>query len=231
MPRKIEELAHRQGVMSEVRRKSRELLPSEARQGEGPWISVSRQAGSHGSELAARLAATLGWRAYDREILTAIAAETKRDEVVLSRHDEHAVSEFHEYLAPLIVPDDPGRARYLVEMTRVIANLARQGRAVLVGRGANWILTPSCGLRVRTVGPLAARAAQVAGVRGIPVEEARRMVAENDEAQRAFVRQAFHREIDDPAGYDLILNVAELGVEPAFAAILAAARAKLSLSP
>ena len=142
--RKVQELADRQGLFTEVRRRSKGGVPSEAGRAEGPWIAVSRELGSGGSLLAVRVAEVLGWKAYDREILAAIATDTRSDEALLSRLDEQGVAEFHEYLAPLIVPDDPGQARYLKEMTRVIARIAREGRAVLVGRGANLILTPAC---------------------------------------------------------------------------------------
>lgn len=226
---KTEELAARQGLFTEVRRRSQDVSSGEARRAEGPWISVSRQAGSFGSELAARVAERLGWHVYDKEILAAIAAETFSDEVVLSRLDEQGVREFDEYLVGLIVPEDPGQARYLVGLTRVIARLARQGRAVLVGRGAGWLLTPACGLRVRVIGSLDSRLAEVARSRGIAPDEARRIVAENDEAQRAFIDQTFHRNIDDPAGYDLFLNAPDLGFEVALETITAAAKAKLKI--
>jgi hypothetical protein len=229
--RKVEELANRQGLISEARRRSREGAEAGRKAAEGPWISLSRQMGSRGYELAARIAEKLGWRAYDKEILTAIATETFSDEVVLSRLDEQGVREFDEYLVGLIVPEDPGQARYLVGMTRVIARLAKQGKAVLVGRGAAWILTPACGLRIRLIGSLEARVAQIARAQNVSVDDAQRLVVQNDEAQRAFIHQAFHHDIDDPTGYDLLLNVPDLGIEVALETVLAAARAKLSLQP
>lgn len=227
--RKVEEMAARQGLFTEVRRRSQDVSPRETRRAEGPWIAISRQIGSGGSELAMRVAEALGWKAYDREILSSVATSTHSDEHLLSRLDEQGVTEFHEYLAPLIVPDDPGQAKYLAEMARIIARLARKGQAVLVGRGANWILTPSCGLRVRAVGCHDARAAIVAKVEGVSLDEARKKVDENDFSQKKFIRQAFNREIDDPSGYDLILNPLDLGLDAAVNTVLAAARAKLAL--
>jgi cytidylate kinase len=222
-------MAARQGLLSEVRRRSQDASSKEACPAEGPWISMSRQAGSRGSDLASSVAKALGWHAYDKEILAAIAAETFSDEVVLSRLDEHGVREFDEYLVGIIVPEDPGQARYLIGMTRVIVRLARQGKAVLVGRGAGWLLTPACGLRVRVIGTVEARAEEIARLHSISVDEGRRRVSENDEAQRFFIRQAFNREIDDPSGYDLFLNATDLGFEAAVATVLSAARAKLVL--
>jgi len=225
----IEELVARQGLFSEVRRRSREGPAPATRIAEGPWITISRQLGSWGAPLAIRVAETLGWHAYDREILAAIAAETQSQEVLLERYDERAVREFDEYLAPLIIPDDPGHARYLVELAAVIARIARQGRAVLVGRGAHLVLTSSCGLRVRAVGAFDERVTQISRADEVSIDEARRIVSKNDQAQKAFIHQTFHKDIDDPSGYDLVLNVLDMGLDAALQSVLAAAKGKLGL--
>ena len=215
------ELADRQGRFTEMRRRATEGPPAGPAQAEGPWIALSRELGAGGGELAIQLGAALGWRIYDREILQAVAAEERRDEWTLERFDEKGVRAFGEYIAPLIIPADPGQSRYLVDLTRVVRRLGREGRAVLVGRGANFILDPTRGLRVR--------AKALAHDLGLAPDKARRRIAASDAAQRDFVWQAFQREIEDPAGYDLVVHPRALGLPAAVAAILAAARAKLDL--
>ena len=222
------ELAERQGLFTEMRRRSADA-PSPHPAAEGPWITLSRALGSLGAEVAARLGEALGWKVYDREILAAVAAETHRGEDVLARFDEKGVRAIGEYLAPLILPADPGQARYLADLSHVVRQLGREGRAVLVGRGANYILEPRYGLRVRCAAPAGDRADVVARLEGIPLEEARRRIRTSDAAQRGFVRQAFQRDVDDPAGYDLVLQPLTLGLPAAVDAVLAAARAKLGL--
>lgn len=221
-------LADRQGHFREVRRLSEQETPRRAT-AEGPWIALSRELGSGGGELARLLGEALGWRVYDREILSAVAEETHHETFALERFDEKGVREVGEYIAPLILHDDPGQARVLDGLRHVILRIGREGRAVLVGRGANFLLDPAGGLRVRTVGPPAQRAETLARTEGIAVSEARRRIAESDAAQRAFVRQAFQHEIGDPAGYDLVLSPLALGLPAAAAAVLAAARTKLGL--
>lgn len=221
-------LADRQGLFREVRRLSEYASPRAAL-GEGPWISISRELGSRGTELALLLGEMLGWRVYDREIMTAVAEETHRDASLVDRFDEKGVREVGEYLAPLILPDDPGQARVLVGMTRVIRKLGREGRAVLVGRGANFVLLPAGGLRVRAAAPASARAETLSAAEGITLEHAARRIAETDAAQRMFVRQAFQRDIDDLGAYDLVVNPLALGLPAAGAAIVAAARVKLAI--
>jgi cytidylate kinase len=222
------EAADRQGRFREVRRLSEQETPHRA-VAEGPWIALSRELGSGGGELARLLGEALGWRVFDRELLSAVAAETHHDTLALERFDEKGVGELGEYLAPLILHDDPGQARVLVGLRLVIQRIGREGKAVVVGRGANFVLHPAGGLRIRAVGTPAERAEALARSAGIAVHEARRRIAESDAAQRAFIRQAYQREIDDPAAYDLVLNPLSLGLPTATATVLAAARAKLGL--
>jgi cytidylate kinase len=221
-------LADRQGHFREVRRLS-ELETPCLSTAEGPWIALSRELGSGGGELARLLGEALGWRVFDREILSAVAEETHSERFSLERFDEKGVREVGEYIAPLILHDDPGQARVLAGLRHVILKIGREGRAVVVGRGANFLLHPAGGLRVRAVGAPAERAEVLARTEGIAVHEARRRVTESDAAQRAFVRQAFQREIEDPAGYDLVLSPLALGLPAAAAAVLAAVRTKLGL--
>ncbi len=221
-------LADRQGLLREVRRLSESKLTRRS-VAEGPWIALSRELGSGGCELARLVGGALGWRVFDRELLSAVAEETHHDPIALERFDEKGVRDFGEYLAPFILPDDPGQALVLVGLRHVIQRIGSEGKAVLVGRGANFVLHPSGGLRVRAVGTPAERAEILARAEGITVHEARRRVTASDAAQRAFVRQAYQREIEDPAGYDLVLSPLALGLPAAAAAVLAAARAKLGL--
>ncbi len=221
------ELADRQGRFKEMRRRATEDSSARPARTEGPWIALSRELGSGGTELAVLLGDALGWSIFDREILQAVAAETRRDASTFERFDEKGVQTFVEYLAPFVLPADPGQSRYLVDLTRVVRRLGREGNAVLVGRGANFILDPAHGLRVRAVAPAADRAEALAHDLGLKLDEARRRIAESDAAQREFAWQAFRREIEDPAGYDLVVHPRALGLPATVAAVLAAARAKL----
>ena len=218
-------LADRQGRFEEMRGRARDDAPSA--QKEGPWIALSREAGSGGDEIAVLLGAALGWHVYDREILQAVAAETRRDAATFERFDEKGVGAFGEYFASFVLPADPGQSRYLVDLTHVVKRLGREGRAVLVGRGANFILAPAHGLRVRAVAPMDDRIEALAHDLGVKRDEARHRIAASDAAQREFARQVFQREIEDPAGYDLVVHPRALGLPATVAAILAAARAKL----
>ncbi len=194
----------------------------------GPWIAISRQLGSGGDELAALLSTRLGWPVFDRQLLARIAAETHSSEPVVARHDERAGGVLDDMLAQLVIPDDPGRAAYVQEMIRAVREVAQRGAAIILGRGVNWFLDPAHGVRVRVVASATERMAAL--LRACPGAEAdvRRQLAAHDAAQRAFIRQTFARDIDDPLGYDVVLNLGSLGLSRAADLVQAALESRVT---
>ena len=228
----LDQLINRQMTLWEVRQKLAREGGEQARRElahlkEGPWITLSRQSGSGGSALANSLAAKLGWQVFDKEILSAIARHDPAREKILSRLDEHAVSALQDYLTRLMDPEAMSRNVYAHEVAQIICTLARQGRAILVGRGANWLLDPRYGLSVRVVAPLPVRVQRIARQRGIEPALAEHALRSEDMELAAFIRQLYRREIDDPTGYDLILNLGHLETEAAADALVTALRRKL----
>jgi cytidylate kinase len=196
--------------------------------GEHRWIAISRQTGSGGSMLARAIGETLGWRVMDREIVAEIARAMHRSEPLVATHDEHASGPLDDYLSYLIVPGDPGQTRFIEEMIGTIRALVRKENVVIVGRGANWFLNPRCGLRLRIVAPFEQRVDLVAQRLGIGREEAARSVRDLDAEQRAFIRQSFGRDVDDPLGYDVVINLGTLPFESATGIVLAALERKFA---
>jgi len=199
--------------------------------GEHHWLSISRQTGSGGSLLALAIGERLGWRVMDRELVGEIARVMHRSEPLVAAHDEHASGPLDDYLSYLIVPGDPGQTRSLEEMVGTIRGLVREGNVVVVGRGANWFLEPRCGLRLRIVAPFEQRVGAVAERLAIRREVAARQVRELDAEQRAFIRQSFGRDVDDPLGYDVVINLGTLPVEAATGVVLAALERKFAPAP
>jgi hypothetical protein len=230
--RHIEQILDRQAREWEMRRKLAEeggevAVGELAHLPEGPWISISKQLGAEAVEVAESLHGRLGWQVFDKEIIESIARETHTRERVLSRMDERAVHRFDDWLEQLLVPDQPPQMTYLQQMARVIWALAKQGRVILLGRGANWFLDNRYGLRVRAIAPLDVRVRKVAEREKISPKDAGRKVRAADASRAAFIRQVYHRDIDDPLGYDLVVNTETLGAEAAADAVLAALKTKL----
>ena len=195
--------------------------------GNGPWVTVSSQLGSGGVELGASIAARLAWQVFNRELLQAIAERMHVREKVLSRLDGHAIGAVQDYLDHLFVRDHPGRPAYLREMVGVLWTVAREGHAVIVGRGANWLLDPGDGLRVRVIAPASLRAERLVRRETLSPADAERRIRADDADRAAFIRQAFHKDIDDALGYDLVINRGTLEHEAAVESVLVAIARKL----
>jgi len=228
----IEKIIEKQARFWEVRERIAEEGGEAAQRAlahlaEGPWISISKQWGSGSRELARKLAIELHWQWFDKQILTAIADHTHSCEQILHRLDEHAIGSINDYVSQMVVSEDPGQATYLHQMVRVVMGLAKQGNAIIVGRGANFFLDPRFGLRVRMVAPLEKRVARVAADEGRSLDSARSEIEQNDAQQAAFIRQVFGRDIDDPLGFDIVVNMGDLDEDTGMRAIVAALRQKI----
>ncbi len=186
---------------------------------EGPFITVSRQYGSGGTALATRLSVELGWQLFNREILQAIAANAHTRMRVLDGMDEHVLGRLEEFVNHLIVPESINQVAFIKEMSQVIMTLGRRGNAVLLGRGANWLLADNAGVRLRTVAPLDHRIEAVARRTGCGRKEAEREVLESDRSTAEFIHKIFDRDVDDPLGYDLVLNLARMSEDASVSAV------------
>jgi cytidylate kinase len=105
---------------------------------------------------------------------------------------------------------------------KVVCTIAEHGRAVIVGRGANFILPPEKRFSVRVVAPLDVRIQNIARRFGVSAEEAKRRVIRRESRRSAFIRQSFNADISDPIHYDLTITTGKLSIESAVEAVISA---------
>ncbi len=195
-----------------------------------PIVTVSRQAGTSGTELARRAAEALGFRLWDQELVQRIAEQSGAPETLLRAVDERARSAIEDLLSGILMGEAGTETEYVAQLTRLFHAIAHHGSAVVVGRGAQFVIPTEASLRVRIVAPLDVRVRTLAGVRRTSEAEARAEVDRLDRERSTFIRHHYQRDAADPCAYDLVLNVG--GVPPAHAAdvIVAAYRAKFPRS-
>jgi cytidylate kinase len=172
----------------------------------------------------------LGWQHFDREIIEAIANRTHARGELVDKFDEHLQGELQTYLYNLFTMQMLDNTQYLHHLTKVLLGIAQFGDAVIVGRGANFILPPEAGLRVRIVAPIAFRRQQLVQERGYTEKQAAREIARRDEEQRAFFHHHFRCQPDDSCAYDVILNTSSIGLDTGVQVILQLADTKLEIS-
>jgi cytidylate kinase len=203
-------------------------------------ITISRQYGAGGSEVARRVAAALGWRVVDNELVEQVAARAGLQPEDVAELEER-VPTFVERLArtlaaasPELFPPTPGRhgaspleEADLVRITEtVVAEIAEQGRVVLVGRSAPAVLERRTdALHVKLVAPRAYRI-DVASLRlHCPHAKATEILDRTDRMRARYNREYYHRDWNDPVNYHLVLNTEALGIDGAVDVIVGRAGA------
>ena len=187
-------------------------------------ITLSRQAESGGDEIARLIAERSGLALADRNILERIAHRAGVPVAHLTVFDEAMPGVIEAMVAEWRTSMSHGL--YLRRLVQALVALERQGNALIMGRGAAFVLTDLGTLHVRVVSPMPCRVANLMERRGIYHVEAERLLRAADEARARFVRQSFDADIDAPDHYDLVLNTAELGTEAGAEIILLAAQRK-----
>ncbi len=194
-------------------------------------VTVSRETGCCGSEIAARLAQELKFDLFDHEIIQRIAEQANVSEAVVATLDERWRSTFEDWIANWANQRRLWLDDYLRLLVTAVTAIGRHGNAVVVGRGASFILgaDPRFNVwRLRLIAPLHHRAEQLARVKNTSVEDALKYVSGADADRRAFVARHFGAAIDDAANYDLTLNTENLTVDDAIAILAASVRTRVT---
>ena len=201
-------------------------------------ITISRQYGSEGDEIAANVCQVLGYQSFDKQLMAKVATEVglTEGEVVDFTEDQHKVRGFLDRLL--------GTQRQIVTQTRswgedrygvrtldvkeidetasitlvqaVIHAVVKRGNVVIVGRGGQAVLRNEPGvLHVRIEAPLETRIQRVQLREGLTFELAREVVAERDRAAADYLKRFYGVDWSDSLLYHLILNTGRWGIESA----------------
>jgi len=187
-----------------------------------PVITLSREPGSGGKFVAKAVAERLGLDVFHQKLINAMAENADTSTRVIRTLDERGVSMLEDWVSAAISDRHLWPDEYAGMMMKVIGTIGRHGRAIVVGRGANFVLPPENRFRVRIIAPFEKRVTCVAEAYSISKQEARKRVLRTESDRKAFIRKYFYSDISDPANYDMVLNTGTLSVDSAAAAICSA---------
>ncbi len=206
-------------------------------------ITVARQVGAGGSELAQSLGSHLGWPVLEHEVVRAAATVLGVTQDALEPMDEYALSALERFgssfyaglpeLAPSsgaayhVDPDRLARAEHAV-----LRAAAGSPPVILVGHGAQCLFRarPSA-LHVRVVAPLDARARRVASRASMPFEAARSEVKRRDRDRDRYLRHHFACDTHDAMLYAVQINTSVVSTEDAVAMLAALVTSPRAPSP
>ena len=179
-------------------------------------ITISREPGTFGEEIAARLAGRLGFDLVDKARLKQLWTEIDLDESHLGTVDESVPKENHRL--------DPETEASIKLVPDLIALLAEENDLVVVGRGAQGLFHSRPGtLHVRVVASRRFRVRQLQASAGLSAAKARSQIREMEKDRARYVRFLYNLNWKDPAIYDMILRMDRLSIEQALNLILEAA--------
>jgi cytidylate kinase len=188
-------------------------------------VTVSREYGSGGGEVAARLAQRLGWRLVDHEVVVRVAQELGVSEGEAEAHDEYAQDLTSRLLQSLSVIQPTAPVAVAAALTtdsrayhearcRIVEEAVTRGQVVIVGRGAQVLLASRRDvLHVRIVAPLEQRIAYVMRREGLDRAAAQARVQMKDRDRIRFLQTEHHQHPADAHLYDIVLNTGVLDLE------------------
>jgi len=188
------------------------------------FLTIARDEGSLGYEIAQELARRLGWHVFDEEIVTCIAKNSHVREIVVHELDQKSQSLIEDAISRLLrMPEYAsfGTDEYREALPRILLSLAAHGSAILVGRGANFILRENeQGLNVRITASPEVRIRRLSKSWKATPEEALHRMEADDEERRKFIRHYFGRDFDNLCFYDIVYNTDRASAERIASSIL-----------
>ncbi|HET9014467.1 MAG TPA: cytidylate kinase-like family protein [Thermomicrobiaceae bacterium] len=203
-------------------------------------VTISRQYGCGGGEIAKRLAGRLSWTLIDHQIVANVAEQLGISPDEARARDEHGASFVSRVLDALLtttpevpvtpdsMPSTPG-AIYHEAVSRVIEEALRTRHVVIVGRGGQALLQDRRDvLHVRVVAPLAQRVAYVTQREGLSAAEARARIHSREQDRARYLQAHYRRGPDDALLYDLTINTQVISLDGAVDLLLLALEQKAS---
>ena len=181
-------------------------------------ITFGRQHGTRGYLIAQQLAAALGCRCYDKEILERAAENSHFSREILKSYDEKRVYPY--YLPESGSLELGGDFRLNMRLANAefdaIRELAEEGGAVFIGRCADYVLRERPDLvRVFITAERDFRIQTVVENSDLTPEQAKKLIKSVDKERANYYEYYTDQTWGDPSVFDLSLNVTRIPVEGA----------------
>lgn len=185
-------------------------------------ITISRQFGAGGKTLGKMVADELGYVFADSEIVTKIAQAANVSETWVENVEREAGGKLSRVITRMvskglvekILKDERGyidEEIYLDYLVVMIAQIAEEGKAVILGRGSQYILSdhPDA-IHVLLVNEFENRVQYSMKQHDLPYNKAAQLVRYEDKRRASLFKKIGKSDYDRPDLYHLVLNTAEV---------------------
>jgi acetyl/propionyl-CoA carboxylase alpha subunit/cytidylate kinase len=148
-------------------------------------VTISRQFGCPGKDIAKKMAELLGVEYYDRDILEQVAAEMNLP--VPKLESDEVEAEYVKLLFPLGTGTEEEKEKIFAAQQKIILQFAEKNSGIFVGRCADYILRNHANLfSIYIYAPREARRDYCITHLGIPPQDADRIMDEADGARLSY---------------------------------------------
>lgn len=189
-----------------------------------PCLAVSREPGAGANTVCQKVLEILqsrtkepedNWTYFNRMLIEKVLDDSNLPKVVSEYLSEDKYSHFNDAVSELL-GIRPSEWTILQRTTETVLQLGRMGKIILVGRGSVMITSKlSNAFHLRIVAPIENRIEHTIKKRSVTRTEAIKLLEKETEARKRYVRSHFHKEIDDPSIYNLIINTGKFSYEEA----------------
>ena len=175
-------------------------------------ITLSREMGSLGKEIARTIEKELNLNYLDKESLELMLTNYGITEAEVNKYDEKKPSFWTSFF--------PERNRYLHFLKTAVYTFARKGPCVILGRGGQVLFQNVPGvLKVRVIAPQEQRLERIKEGFGYSDRQVKQIIDHSDHDRSGFHKIFFNIPWDRPDLYDLVINTGLLSVAAAAALI------------
>lgn len=200
-----------------------------------PCITISRQTGAGSYEVSEKLIKILDeeskeseqtWTYFNKELIQKVIEDHNLPSIVSNYLAESKYQHINDAVYELLGVK-PSDWTLLHKTTETILQIARMGKAIIVGRGGNVITSklPNA-FHIRLVAPLETRIRHVQEVFGFSKQQAMEYIEKEDKSRKKYLKTHFFRDPEDPTLYHLILNTGALTYKEAAEIIAASLKIK-----
>ena len=186
-----------------------------------PCITISRQAGA-GADVIGKLLSeqmnsygvcTGEWTYFDRNLIEKVVQDHHLPKLI-SRYIEEDKYKDIDHIVADFLGLSVCQWTLVHKTTETILLLARMGNVIIIGRGGSVITSKLSNVfHVRLIAPVEARVRHIQEIYGMTDKEALLFIKKEDHARKSYLQSFFHRDIDDPVLYHLVINTSKMGYE------------------
>ncbi|MBQ9685177.1 MAG: cytidylate kinase-like family protein [Oscillospiraceae bacterium] len=181
-------------------------------------ITLGRQHGSNGHDIARALAAQLGYNCYDKEIVDHAAENSNFSREIFNSYDEKRVSTYIVPTPHYIGMNEGFRLNMQIASAQFdsIRKLADEGNAIFVGRCADYVLRNRDDVvRVFIMADLPFRIQTIMKRKNLNEEQAKKLIREVDKDRSSYYKYYTDQIWGESENYDLCIDSSRIGVDGA----------------